>query len=76
MNDIKTILAAQNGGKDALEELVTENTPLVWSIVRRFCGRGCEAEDLFQIGCIGLIKAIRALQGTTAAPDNNLFKLP
>ena len=59
MNDINTILAAQNGGKDALEELVTENTPLVWSIVRRFCGRGCEAEDLFQIGCIGLIKAIR-----------------
>lgn len=59
MNDINTILAAQNGGKDALEKLVTENTPLVWSIVRRFCGRGCEAEDLFQIGCIGLIKAIR-----------------
>ena len=39
-------------------ELVKEHTPLVWSIVRRYMGRGVEPEDLFQIGAIGLIKAI------------------
>ena len=38
-------------------ELVKEHTPLVWSIVRRYMGRGVEPEDLFQIGAIGLIKA-------------------
>ena len=35
-----------------------QHTPLVWSIVRRFLGRGAEAEDLFQLGSIGLLKAI------------------
>ena len=38
--------------------MITENIGLVWSIVRRFLGRGYEADDLFQIGCIGLMKAI------------------
>lgn len=42
----------------ALDILVRENSPLVWSIVKRFTGRGVEAEDLFQIGAMGLIKAI------------------
>ena len=37
-----------------------ENTPLVWSVAKRFYGRGCEPEDLFQLGAIGLLKAIRA----------------
>lgn len=41
-----------------MERLVAENSGLVWSIVSRFLGRGVEAEDLFQIGSIGLIKAI------------------
>ena len=53
------IVRAQNGDKAAQEELVKENSRLVWSIVMRFLNRGCEKEDLFQIGCIGLIKAIR-----------------
>ena len=52
------IEAAHNGDKDARERLVTENMGLIWSIVRRFSGRGYEMEDLFQIGSIGLIKAI------------------
>lgn len=40
------------------ERRITENTGLVYSIIRRFAGRGCEMEDLFQIGMIGLIKAV------------------
>ena len=49
---------AHQGDKTARDMLVTENMGLVWSIVRRFGGRGCEMEDLFQIGTIGLMKAI------------------
>lgn len=49
---------AHEGDKAARDTLVEENLGLVWSIVRRFTGRGVEAEDLFQIGSIGLLKAI------------------
>ena len=49
---------AHQGDKKARDQLVLENTGLVWSIVKRFAGRGCETEDLFQIGSIGLLKAI------------------
>lgn len=55
---MKRIHRAHEGDKEARDQLVTENTGLVWSIVRRFAGRGYELEDLFQIGSIGLIKAI------------------
>lgn len=55
---IRLIEAAHDGDKDARERLVTENMGLIWSIVRRFSGRGYEVEDLFQIGSIGLMKAI------------------
>lgn len=47
------------GDADAREKLVEENLGLVWSIVHRFGNRGCEVEDLFQIGSIGLLKAIQ-----------------
>lgn len=61
MNEgLKTrIAAAQKGDRQALDTLLRDNTPLVWSVARRFFGRGCEPEDLFQLGCIGLLKAIR-----------------
>ena len=49
---------AQNGDKNARDKLVSENLGLVHSIVRRFEHRGKEREELFQIGCIGLMKAI------------------
>ena len=49
---------AHAGDREARNQLVEENLALVWSIVKRFVGRGHEEEDLFQIGCIGLIKAI------------------
>ena len=49
---------AHQGDKEARDRLVLDNMGLIWSIVRRFQGRGYELEDLFQIGSIGLIKAI------------------
>ncbi|HOA55913.1 MAG: RNA polymerase sporulation sigma factor SigF [Acetivibrionales bacterium] len=52
------ILLAREGDRRARSILVENNIGLVWSIVRRFQNRGHETEDLFQIGCIGLIKAI------------------
>ncbi len=52
------ILKAQQGSMDAKETLVTENSGLIWSIVRRFRGRGYDLEDLYQIGAIGLLKCI------------------
>lgn len=55
---MKLIARAHQGDKQARDQLVQENTGLVWSIVRRFAQRGVEMEDLFQIGAIGLIKAI------------------
>ena len=52
------IKLAHNGDKEARDLLVNENVGLIWSIVKRFSGRGYEMEDLFQIGCIGILKAI------------------
>ncbi|MDE7178052.1 MAG: SigB/SigF/SigG family RNA polymerase sigma factor [Lachnospiraceae bacterium] len=49
---------SQAGDKEAREVLIEENLGLVRHIVKRFVGRGYDLEDLFQIGCIGLIKAI------------------
>lgn len=55
---IKLIQMAHDGDKEARESLVMNNVGLVWSIVRHFSGRGYDLEDLFQIGSIGLLKAI------------------
>lgn len=52
------ILQAKQGDKEARDVLIQENLGLVRHIVKRFAGRGCDMEDLFQIGTIGLIKAI------------------
>lgn len=53
------ILAAQSGDSDAMERMVIENSGLIWSIARRFFGRGVDADDLYQLGCVGFIKAVR-----------------
>lgn len=55
---IALIEQSHQGDKEARDKLVQNNLGLVWSIVRRFENRGCELEDLFQIGSIGLMKAI------------------
>lgn len=55
---IDLIIKAQNGDKEARSAIIDSNTGLVWSVVRRFRNRNVETEDLFQIGCIGLIKAV------------------
>ena len=57
--DIQKIKEAQRGDKEALEELIEENNGLIWSIVKRFYGRGHEPDDLYQIGCLGFIKSIK-----------------
>ncbi|RKD25644.1 RNA polymerase sigma-F factor [Ammoniphilus oxalaticus] len=49
---------SQNGDQGARDKLVNCNIRLVWSVVQRFLNRGYEADDLFQIGCIGLLKAV------------------
>lgn len=56
---MELIKAAADGDSGAADELVRENSGLIWSVVRRFLNRGVEAEDLYQIGAIGLIKSIK-----------------
>ena len=49
---------AQGGDSAAADALVTENTGLIWSVAKRFIGRGTEPEDLYQLGCLGFLKAV------------------
>jgi RNA polymerase sporulation-specific sigma factor len=58
-DDVRRLIAeSQAGDAAARETLIIANQRLVWAIVQRFLGRGYESDDLFQIGCIGLMKAI------------------
>lgn len=57
--EVKQLIAkSQSGDQEARDLIVNRNTRLVWSVVQRFMNRGYEADDLFQIGCIGLIKSV------------------
>lgn len=60
MNGVQTelIARAKAGDRVASEQLVVENAGLIWSIARRFYGRGVESDDLYQLGCVGFLKAI------------------
>lgn len=58
-NDNNSIKRAQEGDKFELERLIKQNSGLIWSIVKRFSGRGFELEDLYQVGCVGFIKSIK-----------------
>ncbi len=58
-NITNDIIKAQNGDKDALALLVENNQGLIWSVVKRFLGRGYDTEDIYQIGALGFVKAIR-----------------
>ena len=55
LNDLRL---AQQGDKAAAERLVEENLGLIWSVARRFFGRGVEPDDLYQLGCLGFLKAV------------------
>ena len=57
-NTEELIRRAQAGDRGASEELVTENAGLIWSVARRFIGRGTESDDLYQLGCLGFLKAV------------------
>lgn len=52
------IQKAQAGDNSAMETLVEENSGLIWAVTRRFLGRGTEADDLYQLGCLGFLKAV------------------
>lgn len=56
---MELLRAAQAGDRDACEQAVLENNGLIWSIVRRYYGRGVEPDDLYQLGCLGFLKAIQ-----------------
>lgn len=58
MDVMELLKEARAGNLEARNQIVEENIGLVWNIVKRFSGRGYEQDDIFQIGCIGLIKAI------------------
>jgi len=59
IDERKLMLQVQSGNSEAMELLIKKNNGLIWSIVRRFLGRGYELEDLYQIGCIGFIKSVK-----------------
>ena len=59
-NDIKDLIKrAKDGDKEAENEILNGNIALVWSVARKFSNRGYDLDDIFQIGCIGILKAIK-----------------
>jgi RNA polymerase sporulation-specific sigma factor len=56
---LELLRAAQRGDSDACGRAVEANSGLIWSIVRRYAGRGAEMEDLYQLGCLGFLKAVQ-----------------
>ena len=56
---MELLQAAQAGDREACEQAVIENSGLIWSIVRRYYGRGVEPDDLYQLGCLGFLKAVQ-----------------
>ena len=55
---------AQSGDSEACGRMLEENSGLIWSVVRRYYGCGAEPEDLYQLGCIGFIKAVKGFDVT------------
>ena len=59
MSRIEELIAkAREGDSQAKEDLVSENAGLIWSVAKRFVGRGTDPEDLYQLGCLGFLKAV------------------
>jgi RNA polymerase sporulation-specific sigma factor len=57
-DQFELIRRSQAGDRTAQEVLVTENAGLIWSVAKRFLGRGADADDLYQLGCLGFLKAV------------------
>ena len=65
MNGTAELLeAAVQGDEQACEQMLRDNSGLIWSIVRRYYGRGVEPDDLYQLGCLGFIKAVKGFDLT------------
>ena len=65
MSELLTLLdRAQNGDNDACQQVLTENVGLIWSIVKQYSGCGVDTDDLYQLGCIGFIKAVKGFDLT------------
>lgn len=62
--NLALIERAQRGDEDACERVLTENVGLIRSVARRFSGRGVEPDDLYQLGCLGFIKAVKGFDLT------------
>ena len=62
-DNLELIRRAQAGDKEADAALVEHNNGLIWSIVRRYVGRGVEQDDLYQLACLGFLKAVRGFDG-------------
>ncbi len=56
--DLELLSRARSGDKEAAEQMVIENAGLIWSVARRFFGRGVDPDDLYQLGCLGFVKAV------------------
>jgi RNA polymerase sporulation-specific sigma factor len=55
---LERLMAAKGGDRDAADEMVAANSGLIWSIARRYFGRGVDPDDLYQLGCVGFLKAV------------------
>lgn len=56
---VELLVQAQQGDELAEEEVLRRNSGLIWAVVRRYYGRGVESDDLYQLGCLGFLKAVR-----------------
>ena len=56
---VSLLEAARQGDRQACEQVLQENNGLIWSVARRYYGRGVEPDDLYQLGCLGFLKAVR-----------------
>ncbi len=59
LSSADALRAAREGDERACEQVLLENNGLIWSVVRRYYGRGVELDDLYQLGCMGFLKAVR-----------------
>ena len=74
-DNLSLIRRSQQGDKAAVEQLVVENSGLIWSIARRYFGRGVDPDDLYQLGCVGFLKAVEGFD-TAFGPQFSTYAVP